>query len=75
MEIIITDKGHSKGRINVTRTLASLVKGESWETTTDEVDPDYVRVRAAKLARTLGREFSVSHTMAMGTTVIITRLA
>lgn len=75
MEIIITDKGHSKGRINVTRTLASLQQGESWETTTAEVDPDYVRVRAAKLSRALGREFSVSHTQAMGDTIVITRIA
>lgn len=75
MEVIITDKGHSKGRINVTKTLASLRQGESWETNTTEVDPDYVRVRAAKLARALGREFSVSHTQAMGDTIIITRIA
>lgn len=75
MEVIITDKGHSKGRINVTKTLASLHQGESWETNTTEVDPDYVRVKAAKLARALGREFSVSHTQAMGDTIIITRIA
>lgn len=75
MEVIITDKGHSKGRINVTKTLASLRQGESWETNTTEVDPDYVRVKAAKLARALGREFSVSHTQAMGDTIIITRIS
>lgn len=75
MEVIITDKGHSKGRINVTKTLASLRQGESWETNTTEVDPDYVRVKATKLARALGREFSVSHTQAMGDTIIITRIS
>lgn len=75
MEVIITDKGHSKGRINVTKTLESLHQGESWETNTSEVDPNYVRVMCAKLSRALGREFSVSHTLAMGNTIIITRLA
>lgn len=75
MEVIITDKGHSKGRINVTRTLASLSQGESWETNTAEVDPNYVRVIASKLARALGREYSVSHTQDMGNTLLITRLA
>lgn len=75
MEIIRSDKGKNKGRISVAQTLASMKRRERWETTTAEVDPDYVRTACAKLSRTLGRDYSVSHTLAMGTQIIITRNA
>ena len=75
MEIIITEKGKSKGRISVARTLATMKKREKWETTTRDVDPDYVRIACTRLSRTLGREFSVSHTLAMGESITIQRIA
>lgn len=52
-----------------------MKKREKWETTTRDVDPDYVRIACTKLSRTLGREFSVSHTQAMGESIIIQRIA
>lgn len=75
MEIIRSDKGKNKGRISVAQTLASMKRRERWETTTAEVNPDYVRAACAKLSRTLGRDYSVSHTLAMGAQIIITRNA
>lgn len=75
MEIIRSDKGKNKGGISVARTLATMSKNERWETSTTEVDPDYVRAACAKFSRTTGREFSVSHTLDMGTQIIVTRNA
>ena len=75
MEIIRSDKGKNKGGISVARTLATMKKRERWETSTAEVDPDYVRAACAKLSRTSGRKYSVSHTLAMGTQIIVTRNA
>lgn len=75
MEIIRTDKGRNKGRISVARTLSSMKKHEKWETSTTEVDPDYLRAACSKLYRTQGREYSVSHTLSMGSQIIITRIA
>ena len=75
MEIIRSDKGKNKGRISVARTLASMKKRERWETTTAEVDPDYVRAACSKLTRTTGKEFTVTHTLTMGNAITITRIA
>lgn len=75
MEIIRSDKGKNKGRISVARTLATMKKRERWETSTAEIDPDYARAACAKLSRTSGRDYSVSHTLTMGTQIIITRNA
>ena len=75
MEIIRSDKGQNKGRISAAQTLASMKIRERWETTTAEVNPDYVRAACSKLSRTLGRDYSVSHTLAMGAHIIVTRNA
>lgn len=75
MEIQITDKGKNKGRISVTRTLSTLAVGESWETTTEDVDLGYLRVACTTLGRRINREFSVSNTLDMGQVIVITRIA
>lgn len=75
MEIIRSEKGKNRGRISVARTLASMRKLEKWETTTEEVDLDYVRIACAKLSRTSGRNYSVSHTLSMGEQILVTRNA
>ena len=75
MEIIRSDKGKGKGRISAARTLATMKKHERWETSTAEVDPDYVRVACAKLSRTSGRQYSVNHTLDTGSRIIVTRNA
>ena len=74
MEIQITEKGKNKGRISVTRTLNTLAVGESWETTTDDVDLNYLRVACTTMGRRMQREFSVSNTLDMGNTIVITRM-
>lgn len=73
MEIIRSDKGKARGRVSVARTLSTMKRHETWETTTAEVDPDYVRAACAKLARLTGKQFNVSHTLSMGTQVVIRR--
>ena len=75
MEIQITDKGKNKGRISVTRTLNTLAVGESWETTTEDVDLGYLRVACTTMGRRMQREFSVSNTLDMGNLIVITRIA
>lgn len=75
MEILLTEKGKNKGRISVTRTLITLAVGESWETTTDDVDLNYLRVACTTMGRRMQREFSVSNTLDMGNTIVITRMA
>ena len=75
MEIIRSDQGKGKGRISAARTLATMKKYERWETSTSEVDPDYVRAACAKLSRTSGRLYRVNHTLDMGDKIIVTRNA
>lgn len=75
MEIIRSDKGKGKGRISAARTLATMRKNERWETSTTEVDPDYLRTACTKLSRTSGRQYRVNHTIDMGTKIIVTRNA
>lgn len=75
MEIIRSEKGKNKDNISVARTLATLRKREKWETNTSEVNFGYVRECACKLAKTMGREFSVSHTIEMGDKIVIIRTA
>jgi hypothetical protein len=73
MEIIRSEKGKNKGKTSVARTLASMRRREKWEANASEINYGYVRECASKLARNMGREFSVSHTAEMGDTIIITR--
>ena len=73
MEIIRSEKGKNKGNISVARTLATLRKRERWEADATEINIGYVRECASKLAKTLGREFTVSNTAEMGNTIVITR--
>lgn len=75
MEIIRLEKGKNKGGISIMKTLATLRKREKWETDVAEVNIGYVRECACKLAKTLGREFSVSHTLEMGDKIVIIRTA
>ena len=73
MEIIRSEKGKNKGNISVARTLATLRKRERWEADATKINIGYVRECASKLAKTLGREFTVSNTAEMGNTIVITR--
>lgn len=57
------------------RTLTTLRKREKWEADATEISIGYVRECASKLAKTMGREFSVSHTVEMGNQIVITRIA
>lgn len=75
MEIIRSDKGKNKGSISVAKTLATMRKKEKWETTTADVNYDYLRGCASTMAKTMGREFSVSHTLEMGEKIVIIRTA
>lgn len=75
MEILLTEKGKNKGRISVTRTLNTLAVGESWETTTEDVDLGYLRVACTTIGRRMQREYSVSNTFDMGNLIVITRLS
>ena len=75
MEIIRSEKGKNKGKISVARTLATLRKRERWEANASEINIGYVRECASKFAKTTGREFSVSHTVEMGNTILIIRTA
>lgn len=75
MEIIRSSKGKNKGQISVMRTLTTLRKREKWEADATELNIGYVRECASKLAKTMGREFSVSHTAEMGNQIVITRIA
>lgn len=75
MEIIRSEKGKNKGKISVARTLATLRKREKWVADADELNIGYVRECASKLAKTMGREFSVSHTVEMGDKILIIRTA
>lgn len=75
MEIIYTEKGVSKGRISVARTLATMDKGEQWTASVQDVDPFYVRTACWKIAKLTRKEFSVTHTAETGDTIIITRLS
>ena len=75
MEIIRSEKGKNKGKISVARTLVTLRKREKWEADASELNIGYIRECASKLAKTMGREFSVSNTAEMGTKIIIIRTA
>lgn len=75
MEIIRSEKGKNKDKISVARTLATLKKCEKWETSTTDVNYDYLRVCASTMAKTMGREFSISHTIEMGDRILIIRTA
>lgn len=75
MEIIRSEKGKNKGKISVARTLATLRKRERWEANASEINIGYVRECASKIAKTMGREFSVSNTAEMGDTIVIIRTA
>lgn len=75
MEIILTEKGMNKGRISVARTLASMSVGETWVANTTDVAPYYVRNACSKFRHTLGRDFTVSHTLENREKIIITRIA
>lgn len=75
MEIIRSEKGKNKGRISVARTLVTMQVGETWNTTTNEIDYDYTRVAAHKLSRAFDRLYCVSHTIDMGEAIVITRIA
>ena len=75
MEIIRSEKGKNKGKISVARTLATLRKREKWEADGAEINIGYVRECASKLAKTMGREFSVSNTAEMGNKILIIRTA
>lgn len=75
MEIIRTQKGKNKGGISVTRTLATMRRREKWEASASEVNIGYVREVASKFARLYGREFTVSHTVEMGDSIVITRIS
>lgn len=75
MEIIRSTKGKNKGQISVMRTLTTLRKREKWEADATEISIGYVRECASKLAKTMGREFSVSHTVEMGGQIVITRIS
>jgi hypothetical protein len=75
MEIIRSEKGKNKGGISVTRTLATMRRREKWEADAAELNVGYVRECASKIAKTMGREFSVSHTAEMGNTIVIIRTA
>ena len=73
MEIIRSEKGKNKGGISVARTLATMRKRDKWTADAGEVNIGYVRECASKIAKTMGREFTVSHTAEMGSQIIITR--
>ena len=73
MEIIRSEKGKNKGKISVARTLATLRKREKWEADAAELNIGYIRECASKLSKTMGREFSVSHTAEMGSKIVIIR--
>ena len=75
MEIIRSQKGKNKGKISVARTLATLRKREKWEADAAELNIGYIRECASKLSKTMGREFSVSHTAEMGDKIVIIRTA
>lgn len=75
MEIIRSAKGKNKGRISVIKTLATMRKREKWEADAAEVNVGYVRECASKFSKTMGREFSVSHTVEMGDKIVIIRTA
>ena len=75
MEIIRSVKGKNKGQISVMRTMTTLRKREKWEADAAEINIGYVRECASKLAKTMGREFSVSHTVEMGNQIVITRIS
>ena len=75
MEIIRSEKGKNKGKISVARTLITLRKREKWEADAAEVNIGYVRECASKMAKIMGREFSVSHTVEMGDKIVIIRTA
>ena len=63
------------GRISVARTLASMTVGETWSANAAEVDPYYVRHACSKLRHTLGRDFTVSHTLENKDLITVTRTA
>lgn len=75
MEIIRSKKGKNKDKISVAMTLATLKKHEKWETSTTDVNYAYLRVCASTMAKTMGREFSISHTIEMGDRILIIRTA
>ena len=75
MEIIRSEQGKNKGKISVARTMATLRKREKWEADGAEINIGYVRECASKLAKTMGREFSVSNTAEMGNKILIIRTA
>lgn len=73
MEIIRSKKGKNKGKISVARTLTTLRKREKWEADAAELNIGYIRECASRLSKATGREFSVSHTVEMGDTIVIIR--
>ena len=75
MEIILTEKGKNKGRISVARTLASMKVGETWNASTADVDPFYIRSACSKFRHTLSRDFTVSHTLENKDLITVTRTA
>lgn len=75
MEIIRSEKGKSKGKISVMKTLATMRKREKWEADAADLNIGYVRECASKMAKIMGREFSVSNTAEMGNKIIIIRTA
>ena len=75
MEIIRSEKGKNKGKISVTRTLATMRKREKWEADAAELNIGYIRECASKLSKLTSREFSVSNTAEMGHKIIIIRTA
>jgi hypothetical protein len=73
MEIILQTTGTQKGRISVARTIASMELGDIWKTSTAEIDLDYTRVAASKVARLTGKQFNVCYVQSEQT-ITVTRL-
>lgn len=48
--------------------------GERWNTDTADVNVDYLRNACSKMARTLGRDFSVINTKKMDGRITVVRL-
>jgi len=60
MEIVRHTTGKSKGRISVLHTIATMLPGEEWVVSREDVDLGYAQVCCCKYAQKTGIPFKVS---------------
>lgn len=74
MQIIKNKNGRAKGKICVTETLASMEVGETWTTSTNVVDYNYLSTACSIMTKKNGFIFQTSNRAELKGKITITRI-